>query len=86
MERLSVGERAAVRGVISKLPWVGPLFERFESTANQRLSERLAYLMANPAEAQRVMQALPKPEREVVRKTLGQLAYASGRSATPASD
>lgn len=86
MERLSVGGRIAKKSVASRLPWVGQLYEHFESAANQRLSERLAYLMANPAEAQRVMQALPKPEREVVRKTLGQLAYASGRSATPASD
>ncbi len=85
-ERFGIGERIAKKSLVSKLDWIGPLFEHFESAANQRLSERLAYLMANPAEAQRVMQALPKPEREVVRKTLGQLAYASGRSATPASD
>ncbi|MCS4234407.1 hypothetical protein [Stenotrophomonas sp. BIGb0135] len=86
MERLSVGERAAMRGAASKLPWVGPLFEHFEGAANQRLNERLAFLMANPKEAQRVMAALPKQDASNLRKTLGQLALASGRSAQPASD
>lgn len=85
-ERLSVGERAAVRGVAGRLPWVGPLFEHFEQQANQRLSERLAYLMANPSEAQRVLAALPKEDAGVVRKSLNQLALATGRSAQPAAD
>lgn len=85
-ERMSVGERAAVRGVGSRLPWVGPLFEHFESQANQRLSERLAYLMANPEEAQRVLRALPKEDAGVVRKSLSQLAMATGRSAQPSGD
>lgn len=85
-ERMSVGERAAVRGVASKLPWVGPLFEHFEQASNQRLTERLAFLMANPKEAQRVMAALPAQDAGALRKTLGQLALASGRSAQPATD
>lgn len=85
-ERLSVGERAAVRGVAGRLPWVGPLFEHFEQQANQRLSERLAYLMANPSEAQRVLAALPKEDAGVVRKSLNQLALAAGRSAQPSGD
>ncbi|WP_019658908.1 hypothetical protein [Stenotrophomonas hibiscicola] len=85
-ERLSIGERAAVRGVGSRLPWVGPLFEHFEQQANQRLSERLAYLMANPSEAQRVLAALPKEDAGVVRKSLNQLALAAGRSAQPSAD
>ncbi len=80
-ERLSVGERAAVRGVASKLPWVGPLFEHFEGAANQRLNERLAYLMANPAEAKRVMAALPKSDASALRTTLNQLALATNRAA-----
>ncbi|QDY48799.1 hypothetical protein DUW70_09765 [Stenotrophomonas maltophilia] len=85
-ERLSIGERTAVRGVAGRLPWVGPLFEHFEQQANQRLSERLAYLMANPSEAQRVLAALPKEDAGVVRKSLNQLALASGRSAQPSGD
>lgn len=80
-ERLSVGERAAVRGVASKLPWVGPLFEHFEGAANQRLNERLAFLMANPAEAQRVLKALPKDDASALRTTLNQLALATNRGA-----
>lgn len=80
-ERLSVGERAAVRGVASKLPWVGPLFEHFEGAANQRLNERLAFLMANPSEAQRVLKALPKDDASALRTTLNQLALATNRGA-----
>lgn len=85
-ESMTVGERAAVRGVASRLPWVGPLFEHFENSANQRLSERLAFLMANPEEAKRVMAALPKEDAGALRTTLNQLALATARSAQPASD
>lgn len=83
-ERLSIGERAAVRGVASRLPWVGPLFEHFESAANQRLNDRLAFLMANPKEAERVLASLPKQDAGVVRKTLNQLALATANSMQPA--
>lgn len=83
-ERLSIGERTAVRGVAGRLPWVGPLFEHFESAANQRLNERLAFLMANPNEAKRVLAALPSEDAGVLRKTLNQLALATGNSSQPA--
>jgi hypothetical protein len=86
MERGSIADRTALQGVAGKLPWVGRLFEHFEQQANQRLSERLAYLMANPSEAQRVLAALPKEDAGVVRKSLNQLALAAGRSAQPAAD
>lgn len=86
MERGSIAERTALQGVAGKLPWVGRLFEHYEQQANQRLSERLAYLMANPSEAQRVLRALPKEDAGVLRKSLNQLALAAGRSAQPASD
>lgn len=85
-ESMTVGERAAIRGVASRLPWVGPLFEHFESAANQRLSERLAFLMANPQEAKRVMAALPKDDASALRTTLNQLALATARSAQPSTD
>lgn len=83
-ERLSIGERTAVRGVAGRLPWVGPLFEHFESAANQRLNERLAFLMANPNEAKRVLAALPSEDAGVLRKTLNQLALATANSSQPA--
>jgi len=86
MGRLNVGERVAMRGVASRLPWVGQLFELFEGAANQRLNDRLAYLMANPAEARRVMDALTNEDAGVLRRTLGQLALASARGAQPAGD
>lgn len=86
MERASIAERTALQGVVGKLPWVGRLFEHYEQQANQRLSERLAYLMANPSEAQRVLRALPKEDAGVLRKSLNQLALAAGRSAQPAGD
>lgn len=83
-ERLSIGERTAVRGVAGRLPWVGPLFELFESDANKRLNERLAFLMANPNEAKRVLAALPKEDAGTLRKTLNQLALATANSSQPA--
>lgn len=83
-ERLSIGERTAVRGISGRLPWVGPLFEHFESAANQRLNERLAFLMANPNEAKRVLAALPKEDAGTLRKTLNQLALATANSSQPA--
>lgn len=81
MERLSIGERTAMKGITSRLPWVGQLFEHFEGAANQRLNERLAFLMANPSEAQRVLKALPKDDASALRTTLNQLALATNRGA-----
>jgi hypothetical protein len=60
------------------------LFEHFESAANQRLNERLAFLMANPNEAKRVLAALPSEDAGVLRKTLNQLALATANSSQPA--
>lgn len=81
MERRSIGERTVMKGLTSRLPWVGQLFEHFEGAANQRLNERLAFLMANPSEAQRVLKALPKDDASALRTTLNQLALATNRGA-----
>lgn len=80
-ERGTITERTALKGLTSRLPWVGELFQHFEGAANQRLNERLAYLMANPAEAKRVMAALPKSDASALRTTLNQLALATNRAA-----
>ncbi len=80
-ERLAIGDRIAKQSLATRIPWAGQFFEHFEAKANEQLQERLAFMMANPQEAKRVLAALPEKDRAPVRAMLGQLAMASGRSA-----
>lgn len=75
-ERLSIGERIGRNSIASRIPGIGGVMEHFERNANEALQEKLAYLMANPTEAKRVMAALPSGERSALRNTLNQLALA----------
>lgn len=79
-ERNEVGRRVALQGAARAIPLVREVAEFFEDRANERLKERLAYLIANPAEARRVLKTLDPASQGVVRKALGQLA--TGSSAT----
>jgi hypothetical protein len=79
-ERLAIGDRIAKQSLATRVPWAGQFFEHFEARANEQLQERLAFMMANPQEAKRVLAALPERDRAPVRAMLGQLAMASGRS------
>lgn len=85
-ERKTVGARLAERSLGSRLPFVGSYFEHFEQMATERLTERLAYLMANPSEAKRVLSALPKKEASVVRNAMAQLSMAAGRTSPATLD
>lgn len=75
--------RRTARNMLQSTPVVGRFAELLDQQANQRLQERLAYLVANPAEARRVVSALNKQDRAVVNKALLQL-IARPAAATPA--
>ncbi|HHW4685564.1 MAG TPA: hypothetical protein ACQGQG_09795 [Xylella sp.] len=84
-ERLGVQDRIARRGasqMLGHVPFVGRFAEDFlstlEKTRHQRIQERLAYLIANPAEARRVLDALPPAGRTIVAKVLSQLSGMTG--------
>lgn len=75
--------RRTARNMLQSTPVIGRFAELLDQQANQRLQERLAYLVANPAEARRVVSALNKQDRAVVNKALLQL-MARPAAATPA--
>jgi hypothetical protein len=66
--------------------YVGDLLDILDKSKNDQLKERLAYLLANPEEARRVLNALPPAGASAVRGALEQLAMTTGRSAQPATD
>ncbi len=80
-ERLDIGGRLVRRGLIRAIPGVKDVAEFVEQQASDRLKERLAYLMANPAEAKRVLAALDKQSAESVRRVLSQLSFTAGNTA-----
>ena len=87
-------ERAALDNQLSRrvgsdlagqIPMVGPYIRDFvgvlDKTRNERIKERLAYLVANPEEARRVIAALPPAGQAIVTKALTQLGGSSGVAA-----
>lgn len=91
-ERLGVQDRIAkgagreAMGLIPGGRYVGDLLDILDKSKNDQLKERLAYLLANPEEARRVLNALPPTGASAVRGALEQLAMTTGRSAQPATD
>jgi hypothetical protein len=91
-ERLGVQDRIAkgagreAMGLIPGGRYVGDLLDILDKSKNDQLKERLAYLLANPEEARRVLNALPPTGASAVRGALEQLAMATGRSAQPSTD
>ena len=78
-------ERRTARQLASRIPVVGGFLEVFEQAATNRVKERLAYLLANPAEARRVVAALPPADRAAVNQALLQLSGAASKAAADAS-
>ena len=87
-------ERAALDNQLSRrvgsdlagqIPMVGPYIRDFvgvlDKSRNERIKERLAYLVANPEEARRVIAALPPAGQAIVTKALTQLGGSSGVAA-----
>lgn len=76
-------EKRLGRQIASRIPVVGGFVEAFDQAATQRVKERLAYMVANPDEARRVLAALPPADRAVVNQALFQL-IARPAAAAPA--
>lgn len=80
-ERQAIGERLVKQSVLGKSPVVGKIFEHYEKVADDILNEKLAFLIANPKHARRVIDALPKNDQKPVRQMLANLAMATSKSA-----
>lgn len=81
-ERSEIEKRLG-RSLASRIPVVGGFVEAFDQAATQRVKERLAYMVANPAEARKVLEALPPADRATVNQALLQLS-ARPAAASPA--
>lgn len=68
-----------------QIPMVGPYIRDFvgvlDKSRNDRVKERLAYLVANPEQARRVIAALPPAGQTIVTKALTQLGGTSSTAA-----
>ena len=80
-ERQAIGDRLVKESVLGKSPVVGKFFEHYEKVADDILNEKLAFLIANPKHARRVIDALPKNDQKPVRQMLANLAMATSKSA-----
>jgi hypothetical protein len=78
-ERMKLQDKMGSR-LASKLPFVGGFVEALDTIGNHRVNERMAYLLANPAEARRVLAALNRKDRATLNKALFQLSARSGAS------
>lgn len=72
-ERLSVGERIGQRTALRAIPVVRDAVEYFESKMDDAMREKLAYLIANPKEARRVLDALDANSRKTLNNALAVL-------------
>lgn len=75
--------RRTAKSAVQSVPVVGRFAEMLEQSANQRVQNQLAYLVAHPAEARRVLAALNAKDRAVVSRALLQVSGAGG-AAVPA--
>lgn len=88
-ERLGVQGRIAKRGASSLLGnipvvgrFAGDMLDALERSKNARIQERLAYLVANPEEARRVIAALNPAGQRIVSKALADLSRLATQRAT----
>lgn len=73
--------RQAARGALNSLPVVGRFSDFLEQRASAQVQEKLAYLVANPAEARRVLAALPDKDKATLNRALLQLSARAGVAA-----
>lgn len=72
------------RGATSGTPLIGQSIDAALGALDGATQQRLMYLVTNPAEAQRVLQAMPTRDREALQSVLTQLAVAGPAQATRA--
>jgi hypothetical protein len=79
-ERGEIGKRVVKRG-LSALPFgIGSFAEGMQKAGAERVQEKLAYLLANPDEARRVLAALEPKQRSAVSRALAAASAQSGRA------
>lgn len=83
LDRLKNGVGNAVAGMIPGGAHVKSFAQFLDQQGAERVNQRLAYMLANPDEARRILEALSKSDRAVVTKALIQLGGKSG-AAVPA--
>lgn len=82
-DRLAKGAgRQALRHVPLVGRHAGDFLDMLEKSRNDRVKERLAYLVANPAEARRVLSALPPAGQKIVSDALTRLGGSVGHAGT----
>ncbi len=70
----------AAREAAKQLPFGLGALTYFQNKAAAQTQEKMAYLLANPAELRRVLAVLPSKDREAVNKVLLQLSARTGAS------
>lgn len=92
-ERLGVQDRltrGAGRELLGRAPIVGQyakgILDVLDKTRNEQLKEKLAYLVANPEEARRVIAALPPKAQEIVGSALAQVTGPVGTAAATSAN
>lgn len=79
-ERGEIGKRLTSRG-LTALPFgLGTFVEGMQKAGVERAQEKLAFLLANPDEARRVLQALEPKQRAAVTQALSSMAAQGGRA------
>lgn len=82
-KRISRGVgREALRHVPAIGRYAGDFLDMLDKSRNERVKERLAYLVANPEEARRVLAALPPSGQKIVDGALTRLGAPTSRLAT----
>lgn len=88
MEATELTKRMLAKGLMGRfsqrLPGLGPLVEGYQTMMDQALQRKLAYLVANPSEAQRVLSSLPPAQRSAVERAL--LVFGQGAGTVPVID
>lgn len=79
-QRMARRASDAVTGMVPGGRYAQDFLEVLDRNRNDRVKERLAYLVANPEEARRVLAALPPKGQEIVSKALAQAGGALSRA------
>lgn len=70
--------RLAGRSALARIPGLGAVTELVERNLNAATQDKLAYLIVNPDEAQRVLSRLSSRDAQVLQATLNRLAVTGG--------
>jgi hypothetical protein len=69
-----------------KIPLLGPAIEELDRMGQSRLRERLAVVLANPAQAREILAAIPAQERRAIELAISRAGGAAGAVVVPAQE